>query len=165
MKQTLLDAMIKEHGIPKCPFEASLDRIVVYSVPEDKASRDTYVPGGLLVKPESKKAQEENETPRGIIVSAGLLAQDYLRGHGMGLGHMVWVARLSPWRYEFDRTSDGKVIEMLFLRAGDIVGSETLLGQVRAGKVTVELQPDGRHWYKYNDDAARPRFDPPSYVA
>lgn len=165
MGNPLLEAAIKEHKIPRWPYEAVYDRICVFSVPEDAASRETYAAGGTIIKPQSVQKRDEDMTPRGILVSAGIGAQDVLRSHGMGLGHMLWVARLSPWRHEVDKDADGKVIEFLFLRVGDLVGSETLLKYIRDGLCTVEQQPDGSHRYKFKDEAARPRFDPPSYVA
>jgi hypothetical protein len=164
-KKSLLDDAIAKHKIPKWPYEAGFDRIIVFQVPEDKASRESYTPGGLIVKTEAHTAAEEAETPRGIVVSAGLAAQDVMRSHGIGLGHMLWVARHSPWRHEVDRDSDGKVIQFLFLRVGDIVGSENLKAMIAAGDVLVEVQPDGKHVYHFKNEAARPRFDPPSYVA
>lgn len=163
--KSLLDAAIKEHRIPKWPYEAFADRIVVFIVPEDKAARDTFVEGGKIVKVENRKAAEESESPRGIIVSAGLQARDILRSNGIGLGHMVWVARHSPWRHQVDKDQNGKDIEFFFLRAGDIVGSEDTLGAIAKGDLTVETKPDGTHCYKYKRESARPRFDPPSYVA
>lgn len=163
MASSLLDRAIKEHKIPAWPYEPSFDRVVVYSIPEDKAARRTYAAGGLIVKPETKQAAEEAETPRGILCAAGLGARDVLRSHGLGLGHMIWVARLSPWRHEVERTADGAVA-FLFMRVGDIVGSETLQGYIKDGGAAVSIGPDGSHRYKFHKEAARPRFDPPSYV-
>lgn len=165
MKNSMLDAAIKEHSIPSWPYEASYDRIIVFSLPEKKAQRETAIEGGIILKPEQTKDREERESPRGVIVSAGLGAMDYLRSHGMGLGHEVWVARLSPWRHVVERDKNGRDVEFLFLRAGDVVGSEHLRQWVADGKVTVECGEDGAHRYKFKDSGLLPRFDPPSYVA
>lgn len=165
MANPLLDAAIKEYAIPKWPYEAAYDRIVVFSLPEDKAKRDTYIEGGKIVMTESRKTYEQNVTPRGVIVSAGLGARDVLKSHGMGLGHVVWVARLSPWRHQVDRTSDGHDIEFLFLRVGDVVGSETLMRQINRGLVTIEPDDQGTHHMVFMSGGQEPRFDPPSYVA
>jgi hypothetical protein len=162
--QSLIDERIREYSIPQWPYEPSFDRIIVYSVPEDAASRETFSKGGILVKPETRKSRDEAETPRGILCAAGLGAHDYLRSHGYSLGHMVWVARLSPWRHEVDKI-EGKTIEFLFLRAGDLVGSEDLLQHIRDGRVKVAVGDDGVHRYEFIDESIRPRFDPPSYVA
>lgn len=160
-----LDQAIEKYSIPSWPYEAAYDRVIVFSVPEDKAARETYVEGGLIAKPIARTKKEEGESPRGVLVAAGLGARDVLRSHGMDLGHVVWVARLAPWRHEVDRDKNGRPIEFLFLRVGDIVGSETLQQYVRQGRVAVELGSDGAHRYRYDDAGVIPRFDPPSYVA
>lgn len=164
VERTVLGRAMEKYAIPAWPYEAVYDRIIVFSVPEDKAKRGTFIPGGIIQKVETRTAKEEGESPRGVIVSAGLGARDVLRSHGMGLGHVVWVARLSPWRHEVDRDKDGKPIEFLFLRVGDVVGSETLLQYTKDGRATVECTADGGHRYVLLGDAI-PRFDPPSYVA
>lgn len=164
MSNPILEEMIERYHIPLCPYEAVFDRVVVFSIPERKAMRETYVEGGLIAKPNSRSEKEENESPRAVIVSAGLGARDVLRSHGMGLGHVVWVARLSPWRHEVDRDKDGRPIQFMFIRVGDIVGSETLQDSLKTGSATVDLSADGAHRYVMYG-AAVPRFDPPSYVA
>jgi hypothetical protein len=160
----LLAKAIEQYKIPAWPYEAAYDRIVVFSLPEDNAARDTYAKDGVIVKPESVRTYEQNQTPRGVIVSAGLGARDVLASHGIGLGHVVWVARLSPWRHEIDRDANGRMIEFLFLRVGDVVGSETLQGFIKEGAASV-VREEGEHRVKFGDAAAEPRFDPPSYVA
>lgn len=158
---SLLSEAIEKHGIPPWPYEAVYDRVVVFSVPEDAASRDTYIAGGLIAKPENRKSHDQSVTPRGVIVSAGLGALDVMRSHGMDLGHMVWVARLSPWRHQVDKDADGRDIEFLFLRVGDIVGSETLLAQRTAGAVSVV---HAQHAWNMTNPVVQGRNDPPSYV-
>lgn len=165
MSNPLLEEAIARYGIPRCPYEASFDRVVVYSVPEEKAQRDTFVEGGIITKPQAFQEYEKQSTPRGVLVSAGLGARDVLRSHHMGLGHMVWVARLSPWRHVIDIDKDGREKTFLFLRVGDLVGSETLAGWVAAGKVKIQTERDGTHHYVSEHDELLPRFDPPSYVA
>lgn len=164
-QKTLLDEAIEQYKIPAWPYEPGFDRIVVFSIPEEKAQRKTYVPGGKIEMVETRQAFEKEETPRGILCAAGLKAMDVCRSHGIDLGHMLWVARLSPWRHEVERTAEGKVISFLFMRVGDIVGSETLQAAIKEGRVKVEVRPDGTHGFKYEDEDLRPRFDPPSYLA
>lgn len=165
MGNPLLEEAIKRYGIPRCPYEPAFDRVVVYSVPEERAERDTFIEGGKLFKPETRKDYERNSTPRGVLVAAGLGARDVLRSHGMGLGHVVWVARFSPWRHVVDVNDKAREEEFLFLRVGDIVGSETLAGWATSGQVKIQVQPDGTHHYVTEFDQLLPRFDPPSYVA
>lgn len=158
----LLDDRIKEYGLPPCPYQPAFDRFVLYTIPEKKASRETFADGGLIVKPESVASREKKESPRGIIMAAGLIAMDQLRGHGIGLGSLVWVARFSPWRHVVERTDRGD-IEMMFLRVPDVVGSEDTLGELQSGKLSIVLGDDGKHRYQYADGAMLPRFDPPDF--
>lgn len=162
-RRSVLDAAIEQHQIPKWPYEAAYDRIVVYALPEAKATRSTFIEGGNIEMPASLRSRTAAETPRAVLVSAGLAARDVLRSHGMGLGHVLWVARLSPWRHVVDRTKDGRDIEFLFLRVGDIVGSETLLAWIAEGRIKTVVK-DGLHSFEYADEGVVPRFDPPSYV-
>lgn len=163
MANELLEKAIEKHKIPPWPYEASYDRIIVFSLPEEKGTRETYVPGGKILMTEERQAATKNETPRAVIVSAGLGALDVLRSHGLGLGSVVWVARLSPWRHQVDRTVDGKDIEFMFLRVGDVVGSETLLDYRKKGLVDIVMDAEGHHRYVF-DGTVQPRFDPPSYA-
>lgn len=165
MDRSLLDAAIEEYGIPPWPYEAAFDRVIVYSLPEAKATRDTFIEGGIIYKVEAKKEDDKRQSPRAVLVSAGLGAMDVLRSHFMGLGHVLWVARLSPWRHEVEMGKDGKPVSFMFLRVGDIVGSETLQAWIRAGRVRVTVDQQGVHHYEAEDGALVPRFDPPSYVA
>lgn len=164
MGNALLEARIKEFGIPDWPYEACFDRVIVWSLPEAKATRDTYVPGGKILMTDERKAATKNESPRAVIVSAGLAARDYLKSHGMGLGHIIWVARLSPWRHQTEVSEKGKDVDFMFLRAGDCCGSEDTKRWMAEGRVQVTVDSEGHHHYVFDDEVA-PRFDPPSYVA
>lgn len=155
---SLLSERIKKHKIPACPYEPVFDRIVVYALPEEAAERETFTKGGLIVKTQQTKKRQKDSTARGVLVAAGLTAMDQLRGHGIELGHYVWVARLSPWAHTIDIEEEGEV-QMLFLRAGNVVGSEDLLAQRKAGGVIVSRDKDGRHLFTFEGTEA-PRFDP-----
>lgn len=163
--RTPLDEAIEKYRIPRWPYEAAYDRVIVFSLPEDRALRETYISGGIITKPETVKEYERSSTPRAVLVSAGLGARDVLRSHFMDLGHIVWVARLSPWRHQVDVDKDGRPIEFMFIRVGDIVGSETLQAHIKAGRVQVRVDKDGSHCFVNEDGGCIPRFDPPSYVA
>lgn len=160
---TLLDERIKEHAIHPWPYEPSFDRLIVWMLPEASAERETFTAGGLIVKPEVTRANQKATTARGVLVAAGLTARDQLRGHGIDLGHVVWVVRLSPWRHVVDIV-DGKEVEFMFLRAGDVVGSEDVLAAQRRGELEVSVDIDGHHQYLM-DGRALPRFEPPDFNA
>lgn len=158
---SLLNRRITEYGIPEWPGEAQYARIIVYRVPDKAASRDTYADGGLIVKPETVASNTKWRAPRGIIVSAGLQAMDVLRGNGMGLGDMIWMASHTPWRFEVEQKVDGESVEFFFMQVGDIVLNEDMLERRRNGSAKVEIR-DGRHQLVL-DDSVVPRFDPPAH--
>ena len=156
----LLEKRVKEFSIPEWPGQAVYDRIIVYKLPEEKADRETFQKGGVIVKPEHVRSAERASSPRGIIVSAGLGAMDIMRGHGIDLGHVVWLARFAAWRHVVERTEKGD-IEFWFMRVGDIVNSEDLLASLQKKKVKIELR-DGKHQLTIDDDLI-PRFEPPAF--
>ena len=158
---SLLEKRIKRFKIPACPYEPVFDRIVVYQVPEEAATRETYAKGGLIVKPDAIKSSQEKKTARGILIAAGLQAMDELRGHGVDLGHLVWVARLSPWMHTVDVSSSGADVQMMFLRSSDVVGSEDLRDLRVSGELKVHAGDDGRHGFVFGKGQI-PRFDPPT---
>lgn len=161
MAKSLLDQRIEKYEIPQWPGEACFSRILVYRIPDKAAARKTFVEGGSIVMPDDVHSNNEFRSPRGIIVSAGLQAMDILRGNGMQLGEMIWMASHTPWRFEVDTKKDGKPVEFYFMQAGDVTLSEDLLRSRQAGNIRVELR-DGRHQLVIADDRV-PRFDPPSY--
>ncbi len=156
----LLSQRLKTIGVPPCPYQPAFDRICVYQYPEEMARRETFAEGGVVLKPENVRARDEKVSPRGLLVAAGIEAMDYLRSNCIALGHIVWTARFSPWAHVIERRETGDVT-MMFMRAGDIVGSEDVLRLIREGKVAIEVGPDGKHVYKVLDEAV-PRFDLPN---
>jgi len=120
-----------QYGIPDACFsvEAVYDRIFVYQLPRVFGD---MIEGTSLVKPESVRKREEESTPRGVIVSAGMKALDNLVSNGMRLGHIVNFIRLSPWKLTLQEIC-GVEINLLVLRDGDIIASEELPKHRRAG--------------------------------
>ena len=162
--ESLLERRIREYNIPRWPGQALYGRIIVYRIPDKAAERKTFVEGGLIEMTEEQAAGRAFRAPRGIIVSAGLQAMDVLRGNGIGLGEMIWMASHTPWRFEVDAKQSGEkveTVEFFFMQAGDAVISEDLAERVQSGKAQVELR-DGKHQYVVEGDAV-PRFDPPEH--
>jgi hypothetical protein len=160
-KESLLDQRIREYKIPQWPGQAMYGRIIVYRLPDKAAERKTFVPGGIIQKLDTTASDTKWRSPRGVIVSAGLQAMDILRGNGIGLGDIIWMASHTPWRFEVERTVDGQSIEFHFMQAGDVVISEDLIERMRNKTAKVEIR-DGRHQLTLDDDVV-PRFDPPSH--
>jgi hypothetical protein len=138
----LLEQRRRQFKIPEAAFAqtALFDRILVAQC--DKFG-ETYGEAGLIVKPAGVKDRQEEETPRGVIVSAGLHALDVMWGHGIEVGHIVNFAHLSPWRLYLD---DHYKEALVVLRDGDLLASDDVRELERTGVLRVEMRevPDGR---------------------
>jgi hypothetical protein len=159
--ESLLERRIREHKIPAWPGQAMYNRIIVYRLPDKAAARESFTEGGLIVKPETVASNTKYKSPRGVIVSAGLQAMDVLRGNGIGLGDIIWMASHTPWRFEVERTTEGESIEFFFMQAGDVVISEDLIKRLKNGTAKIEIR-DGKHQLVLEDTVV-PRFDPPEH--
>jgi hypothetical protein len=128
----LEEARLK-YGIPDSVFgiDALFDRILVWQLPRVFGD---LIEGTLLIKPESARQREEESTPRGVVVSAGLKALDNLRSNGVELGDVVNFIRLSPWKLTLQEIA-GVEINVLILRDGDLISSEELPRRRRRGLV------------------------------
>lgn len=137
-------------------YEAVWDRVFLWQV--TRAKGDTYVDGGLIKMPETAKRRVREETPRGIIVSAGLMALDHLRSQGMDLGHMVNFVRMQPWRLPVAYLA-GHEFQLIVIRDGDIIASEELPHQRKCDGVKTELFEDDGDRYHVLTKHGRPLMD------
>lgn len=96
------------------------DRIYVYPL-EDKDQNEKY-DGSVLYK--ADRVKNKFGASRGVLVKAGIKACEQLWSHGIELGHIVIVARLSPWERKYE--GKGREHTVLVLRASEIVSSEDL---------------------------------------
>lgn len=136
----LLDARRLEYGIPDMCFQvqASYDRVYVHQVAQEDG--DTYH-GGVILKPENIKRAERFMAPQGIIVSAGLKAMDHLTSNGMGLGHMIWFIRQSPWRIVAGHVL-GEEQQVMVMHSSEIVGSFDTAKKLRERKLRTRYNRD-----------------------
>jgi hypothetical protein len=138
-----LDERRLQHGIPDSVFtvEALFDRMFVWQLPRVFGD---IIEGTMLIKPETARQREEESTPRGVIVSAGLKALDNLRSNGVNVGDVVNFIRLSPWKLTLQEIA-GVEVNVLILRDGDLIASEDLVKARKRGLVsTVQTStPEG----------------------
>lgn len=134
----LLDRRRVEYLIPNEAWSSqpSSDTVRVWQV-EDK-TQATYVEGGIVVRPDAVRDQDRNESPKGILVAAGLLALDSLRSHGIELGHVVSLLRMSPFRMTC-AVVGGKWKSTLVMHAGDIKGSDDTMDMLRSGELELRV--------------------------
>jgi len=122
-----LDKARLDYGIPDRAFSqmALSDRLYVYR-PKSMV-HETYVEGGLVVRPEVNKMRERGETPVGILVAWGLRAQDELVPLGLELGMIVGFVAMAPWMMPIGRDPvDNTEDHVIVLRSDHLVGCETL---------------------------------------
>jgi len=142
----LLDARRRMYAIPDGAFDlqAAFNVCLVHQVP--RFMKDTYGDTGILM-PDTARRRVEEETPRGILVSAGLAALDTLRSNGIEPGHMVSFIRQAPWRMPVANIG-GADFYLIILRDGDITGSEDLRVALAKGECRIEYQRDtAQHVY------------------
>lgn len=141
----LLDQRRLEYGLVDSlfRFQGVYDRIYVWQI--DDNDMENFGEGSRLVRSDITKKRDREQSPRGIIVTAGLRALDILHSNGMALGHIVRFQYLAPYRLPVE-IIDGKGIHLVVLNVGDITASEDLRELTLDG--TIELQvSDGQHRY------------------
>lgn len=139
----LLDARRIQYGMPDQAFagEAVFDRIFLWQIPHN--FDETYT-GTSIVKTPNARKREEEECPRGIIVSAGLRALDNLRSHGVDIGHIVQFLKVGPFRMPLGQIGGVDIPPLIVARDGDIAASEELPKLRRANKVrTIAVDAGG----------------------
>ena len=146
----LLIHRIKQFKIALPTGRPVYDRIYVYPL-GDKDSDERY-DGTSIIK--AQRVQDKYTASRGVIVKAGIGALEQMWSHGVELGHIVLVARLSPWERKYEAA--GAEHSVLVLRSSEIVASEDLEQDVMSECVGLSYGTDGRLSF---DDRAR--TDPP----
>ena len=132
-----LEERIKKYNIPAPLYEPVFDRVLVFQIPtmESETFRD-----GVIFKPNETKKRESAQSPRGVVVSAGMRARDILESHGIQLGDIVWFARHTMWRHELDASSKSFSV----IRAGEVCGSEDLFDRIGT-EVQMTKDEDGHY--------------------
>jgi co-chaperonin GroES (HSP10) len=132
----LLEAKRLKYQITDGAFKVrpAFDRILVHQISEHEG--ETFGGGSIIMAPTIAK-REEIETPRGVIVSSGLLALDHLRSNCVDVGHTVYFVQNAPWRIRVD-VNRGHLYYVMVLRDGDLIGSEDTNGLVQDGTLQVK---------------------------
>lgn len=145
----LLEQRRQEHLITDGYFRVQpvYDRVFVYQLLEDHF-KDGVTEGGIVL-PDMTVEREKASAPRGVLVAAGATAMDQLASNGIQLGHIVRYLFHAPWSIPVARGE-----RVTVLRAGDIIASEDLAEQLRAGKVKFEFDPEAVE-HQFKDESGR----------
>lgn len=132
----LLDERRFQYGIPNGCFDQYpvFDKVYVWQIPTNE--RATYTSGGAILRPDAVVSHDRNTAPRGVIVSAGLQALDSLRSTGIDVGHIIRFKKFAPFIQTVDEI-DGKELQVMVIRDGDIVASEDLAAAYHKKLLTI----------------------------
>lgn len=114
--------------------------------------------GSKIHVPGFTEDREHAETPRAIIISAGIDALDSLRSHGMDLGHIIIMQREAPHGIRV-ATVYGEKKVLMILEDGDICGSEDLAFEIAAGRCESFYDTE-ENVHKYRDPRTKDAWDP-----
>ena len=147
----LLEKRRLEWNIPDQEFYyvASYDWVGVYQIPPITGQIDR-AGTGRIIKPDQTKAIELATAARGIIITAGLAAMDYLESHGHQIGAIVRFVRLAPYRQEVGKIGN-RDFELVTIKPGDICSNEDHFPLIQSGRMKLvrEKDADGRPHYIY----------------
>jgi hypothetical protein len=154
----LLEAKRQQYFIPDSYFQVEplFDRILIFQIPQHVG--ETSGKDSKIIRPEATKEDDLQRSPRGIIISMGMLARDQLKSNGTQEGDTVHIQVANPFHRPVE-VINGFQYYVLVLRAGDLIDNEDLRTRMRAGEVTVGVEKtdgrivhvltdkDGTRWY------------------
>lgn len=132
----LLEHRRLDFGIPNGAFEtneALFERVNLWGIALPSDVKETYG-GGKVVRPETMRKVEEQDSSRGIIISAGAAALDILQSNGVDIGQIVYFTRLAIYGITVDWVG-GKPKRIKMLNVGEITGGEDVIHARRAGRI------------------------------
>ena len=138
----LLDQRRLEYGIvDECfAMDAVYQRLLLWQLPPRDYEKGTHG-NSMILMTDRAIGREYKEAPRGIIVSAGTDALDYLISHGMDLGHIVAFCEEAPYGFQVGLIN-GKAEKLIIVDAGDVCASEDLAAARVFGKCKVVLDAE-----------------------
>lgn len=136
----LLEARRLQFGLTDGAFTKTAmlyDKVAIWQISEHQD--ETFIKGGIIVKSDWSDDRITRETPRGILVGAGLRALDILTSNGVALGHIVYFISSAPWRLELEVIAGARP-RVLVMNAGDILSSEDLAQDLQKGQCAIETR-------------------------
>lgn len=139
----LLDQRRLEFGLVDELFtvDAVYQRLLIWQIMPGDYEEGTFGKGSMIAMSDQQQARELRDAPRGIIVSAGTDALDYLLSHGMDVGHIVWICQEAPYGIQVAIVAY-KAQKLMIVDAGDICVSEDLATARAAGECKIVLDLD-----------------------
>lgn len=156
----LLEQRRLECGIIDAAFEkvAQFDRLYIFQ--HDAQQGGEYIDGGKIVMPDTFKEQRQEQSPRGVIVSAGIHALDTMRSHGWALGDYVELVKSVLWKLPIGR-KNLREVRLLCCRIGDVAGNEDVRERYRTGEIKLVWTPEvGKHLMQWRNEPPLEPMEP-----
>lgn len=155
----LLEQRRHEFKIPDEAFQIQASFKRVYLWQHEPWQGETFGPNSSIVRTDIAEQRGRESTPRAVIVSAGLYAEDCLRSNGMGLGDIVWIIALGVFRLPI-LTIDARDEILMVLQVGDITGGEDTWLRLQNGSLIKRYDPESHEFlYEWNGELM-PKRDP-----
>lgn len=145
----LLEHRRLDFGIPDGAFQTSqalFERVNIWPVALPSDVKETYG-DTKVIKTAGTQKVEEQDTSRGVIISAGAKALDVLRSNGVDLGQIIYFTRLAIYGITVDWIG-GKPKRIKMLNVGEVTDAEDVLFAMQAGRIRWGGEP-----YKHNIEA------------
>jgi len=151
----LLEHRRLDFGIPDGAFMTShalFERVNVWPVVLPTDWKETYG-DTRIIKTAGAQKVEEQDTSRGIIISAGAKALDILQSNGIDVGQIIYFTRLAIYGITVDWIG-GKPKRIKMMNVGEITDGEDVLFAMQAGRIRWGGEPH-RHTLEAVDIAGR----------
>lgn len=138
----LLEHRRLDFGIPDGAFETSqalFERVNIWPIALPSDVKDTFG-DTRIVKTAGTQKVEEQDTSRGVIISAGAKALDILNSNGVDIGQIIYFTRLAIYGITVDWVG-GKPKRIKMLNVGEVTDAEDVLFAMRAGRVRYGGEP------------------------
>lgn len=131
-----LDERIKQYGIPEIPYLPIHKDVLVFRMPDEEVSK-----GGILIP-------KTNAEPKsyGILVAAGLGAQDILYPNLIDIGDIVWFGTYEGEEKEISREVGSEGKKLLQMKVEGIRGSVDAVERAKGFEVV--RNKEGKHEYQ-----------------
>lgn len=158
----VLDERRLQHLVPDNAFKIQplYEWCFAYQLAREDMEEGETWGNSRIIKTETAKKLGTDESPRCLLISAGLGALDTLASHGIQLGDIVFTVRNAPWAIQI-ATIGVKRLYVRAFRDADIIAGEDLWKRLASGELvqrTKEVMNDRgektgtlAHYYETKD--------------
>jgi hypothetical protein len=152
----ILEERRQRHLVPDGAFRIQplYDWCVLYQLAREDMEDGATWGDSPIVKTQNAQKVAQNESPRALLISAGLGALDTLSSHGICIGDIVFMVRNAPWAIQIDVIGTERLYARI-CRDADLAAGEDLMKRLTSGelKQASKVNSDGQriHYYETKD--------------